>query len=119
MSGSTNIVDTIASTKAYDLIAELCLTEEQLKNNGYPRAGPAPGMAAIFTSQKAAPNNENDRYCRRCGKTFTLDHYDEECVDQCIYHPKSPAFRRGKFICGKSTLKFEFTGFIFGKIRFC
>lgn len=96
MSGSTNIVDTIASSKAYELIAELCLTEDQLKNNGYPRAGAKPGMASIFTSQKAAPNNENDRYCRRCGKTFTLDHYDEDCVDQCNYHNKSPGFRRGK-----------------------
>lgn len=102
MAGSTNVVDVIASSKAYNLIAELILSEDLLKNNGYPRPGAKPGQAIISTSQKATPNNENDRYCRRCGKTFTLDHYDDECVDQCNYHPKSPGFRRGKFCPNKS-----------------
>lgn len=78
------------------MIAELCLNDEQLKENGYPRSGNKPGMAAIFKAQKATPNNQNERYCRRCGKLFNFDHYDDECVDQCNYHPKSPGFRRGK-----------------------
>lgn len=97
ISGSSNIVDTLPSSKAYELIAELCLKEEQLRDNGYPRAGEKPGTAIICKAQSAVPNNERDRYCRRCGKTFTLDQYDEECIDQCNYHPKSPGFRRGNY----------------------
>lgn len=95
-SGSAYVIDTMASSKAYELIAELCMNEEQLQENGYPRSGTKPGMAIINKAQRAAPSNEQDRYCRRCGKTYTLDHYDDECVDQCNYHPKKPGFRRGK-----------------------
>lgn len=94
--GHGNIVDTVSSTKAYEMIVELCLTDEQLKENGYPRPGGKPGVAIIHKHQSATPANENDRYCRRCGKVYKLDEYDEECIDRCNYHPKSPGFRRGK-----------------------
>lgn len=93
--GSTNIVDNVASSKAYEMIAELCLNEQQLQENGYPRSGSKPGIALIFKKQGAAPANPEERYCRRCGKVFKLDEFDEECIDRCNYHPKSPGFRRG------------------------
>lgn len=88
------------------MIAELQLTEELLRVNGYPRPGKKPGMATIYKSQTAPPSNENDRYCRRCGKVFKLTHFDDECVDECNYHPKSPGFRRGKTM-KKIHLEFE------------
>lgn len=78
------------------MIAELCMTDDQLKENGYPRCGSRPGVAVIHKKQGAAPANPDDRYCRRCGKIFKLDEFDEECIDRCNYHPKSPGFRRGK-----------------------
>lgn len=77
------------------MIAELQLTEEQLRVNGYPRPGAKSGYAQIFKPQKGVTHNEDDRYCCRCGKLYRLDHYDEECVDQCNYHPRRPGFRRG------------------------
>lgn len=89
--GSSNIVDNVASSKAYEMIAELCMNDDQLKENGYPRCGARPGVAVIHKKQGAAPANPDDRYCRRCGKVFKLDEFDEECID----HPKSPGFRRG------------------------
>lgn len=95
--GSSNIVDTVASTKAYEMIAELCMNEEQLQENGYPRSGGKPGVAIIYKKQGAAPANPEERYCRRCGKVFKLNEYDDECIDRCNYHPKSPGFRRGNF----------------------
>lgn len=79
------------------MIAELCLTEEQLKENGFPRPGAKSGMATIHKPQNSVVTGENDRYCRRCGKLFKLSHYDDECVDQCNYHLKSPGYRRGGF----------------------
>lgn len=97
--GSSNVIDTVPSTKAYEMIAELHLNEDQLRENGYPRPGKKAGMATILKPQsRPATNNEMDRYCRRCGKLYRLDHYDEEHVDQCNYHPKSPGFRRGTFL---------------------
>lgn len=80
------------------MIAELCMNEEQLKENGYPRSGAKPGHALIHKKQSATPANAEQRYCRRCGQVFNLDEYDEECIDRCNYHPKSPGFRRGKSI---------------------
>lgn len=78
------------------MIAELCMTDEQLKDNGYPRCGAKSGHAVIHKKQCAQPANPEQRYCRRCGQVFNLDEFDEECIDRCNYHPKSPGFRRGK-----------------------
>lgn len=75
------------------------MKEEQMRENGYPRPGNKNGMAKIYKAPPAAPNSITDRYCRRCGKVFSLEHYDENAVDECNYHPKSPGFRRGKFCC--------------------
>lgn len=77
------------------MIAELQLTEEQLRENGYPRPGDKPGMAHMFKPQSGVAHNKNDRYCSRCGTMFNLEHFEEFCVDKCNYHAKRPGFRRG------------------------
>lgn len=74
------------------------MTEEQMRENGYPRPGSKNGMAKIYKAPPAAPNSITDRYCRRCGKIFSIEHYDEKAVDECNYHPKSPGFRRGTLL---------------------
>lgn len=78
------------------MIYDIRLTDALLQSNGFPRSGPLPGTAKIFTTNRATPNNESRRYCRRCGKEFSLDHFDENAIDQCNYHLKTPGFRRGK-----------------------
>lgn len=93
-----NIVDTVSGVKAHKMIYDIRLTDELLTTNGYPRPGPKPGTAKISKVAPVAPANKEDRYCRRCGKIFRLDHYDEPAVDQCNYHLKSPGYRRGTFI---------------------
>lgn len=81
------------------MIYDIRMTEDQMKECGYPRSkDDVPGMAKLYTSPPAMPNNENDRYCRRCGKIFRLEHFDEDSVDACNYHVKTPGFRRGKLI---------------------
>jgi len=96
---STCNLDKMSSEKAYELIYECILTEEQLKENGYPVAGDGRGKAIINKALKLKPRNENERYCSRCTKLFNLDTYDDyNVVDQCNYHPKRTGFQRGKII---------------------
>lgn len=97
ISTSNEPIDKLPGTKAYELVAECCMTEEQLVENGYPRPGPKPGTAIIKeTRTKVKPPNANERYCSRCSKLFDLSIYDEEAKDECNYHPKSTGYRRGK-----------------------
>ncbi|XP_059612326.1 RNA exonuclease 1 homolog isoform X2 [Phlebotomus argentipes] len=90
--------DSIASSKAYDLAAECILTEEQLKENGFPRPGNYKGHATIcktYQKHHLNPPNPDERYCSRCSKLFNISCYDYTRVDECNYHPKSTGFRRG------------------------
>lgn len=88
--------DRLPGDKAYDMIYELRLTEEQLVSNGYPRPGFIKGSAIISnTRTQIRPNNENERYCLRCSKVFDLSMYDSPAIDECNYHPKSTGYRRG------------------------
>ncbi|XP_055905651.1 RNA exonuclease 1 homolog isoform X2 [Eupeodes corollae] len=88
--------DRLPGDKAYDMIYELRLTEEQLVSNGYPRPGLLNGSAIISnTRTQIRRHNENERYCRRCSKVFDLSMYDSPAVDECNYHPKSTGYRRG------------------------
>lgn len=90
--------DTISGTRAYDLVAECCLTEPQLVENGFPRPGPRPGQAIIegvYKRDERKPRRESERYCQRCGKTFDISSYDKPAKDECNYHPKGTGYRRG------------------------
>lgn len=89
------ILDIVSTEKAYDLVAECTMTEEQLVQNGYPRPGECPGRATINAQRKAKSRHENERFCVRCSKQYHLDSYDESAVDECNYHPKGTGFRRG------------------------
>lgn len=90
--------DTISSSKAYEMVAECILDEEQLKENGFPRAGPKPGQAIVegfYRREQPKPRNEDERYCQRCGKLFNIASYDLPAKDECNYHPKGTGYRRG------------------------
>ncbi|GAB0096694.1 RNA exonuclease 1 homolog [Sergentomyia squamirostris] len=90
--------DTIASSKAYDLAAECILTDDQLRENGFPRPGGRKGQAKIsktYQKHSLKPTNPDERYCARCSKLFNISSYDYPAVDECNYHPKSTGFRRG------------------------
>uniref|UniRef100_A0A1I8PY30 Exonuclease domain-containing protein n=1 Tax=Stomoxys calcitrans TaxID=35570 RepID=A0A1I8PY30_STOCA len=95
LGGSGEPFDKLPSDKAYDMIYELRLTDEQLVNNGFPRAGTKPGTATIQCMKPMRRPNDTERYCSRCGKVFNLSIYEQECVDECVYHPKGTGYRRG------------------------
>lgn len=74
------------------------LTEDQLRENGYPRPAEQKGQASFYVPKKARPQNgkEGDYYCGRCHKVFNVDIYEERQVDLCNYHPKRSGYRRGQ-----------------------
>lgn len=88
--------DKLPGDKAYEMIYELRLKDEQLISNGYPRAGKRAGSAVITNWKPMRRPNDTERYCSRCSKVFNMSMYDEVCVDECNYHPKSTGYRRGK-----------------------
>ncbi|XP_055381056.1 RNA exonuclease 1 homolog isoform X2 [Condylostylus longicornis] len=91
-----NPFDRVSSEKVYEMISELCLNDEQLMKNGFPRPGAKRGTAIfhnIKPQTKAA--RENERICRRCSKTFNIAMYENEAIDECCYHPKGIGYRRG------------------------
>ncbi len=95
-SSSLTTIDNCSSTKAYKLVADCQLNEEQLRENGFPRASTRRGMAKMYTTKPSKPPLENERYCSRCSKVFVLDDYDDlHCVDMCNYHLKRSGYRRG------------------------
>ncbi|KAG5680050.1 hypothetical protein PVAND_009581 [Polypedilum vanderplanki] len=90
-------IDNCSSSQAYDLVADCLLTEQQLRENGFPRQTEIKGRAQFFTPKKAKPQNgrDDDYYCARCNKVFNVEIYDEVQRDLCNYHPKRSGYRRG------------------------
>ncbi|XP_030369608.1 RNA exonuclease 1 homolog isoform X2 [Scaptodrosophila lebanonensis] len=93
--GSGEPFDALSGEKAYKMVYELRLTEQQLVENGYPRPGVGRGTAVIKACRPNRRPNETERYCSRCGQIFNLNIYERKCVDLCNYHPKSTGYRRG------------------------
>lgn len=72
----------------YQNVAKLCMSDQQLKVNKYPRISENPGLAYIFHNALEILPNNTERKCSRCLKVFALNEYKKDCVNQCIYHPK-------------------------------
>ncbi|XP_017005894.2 RNA exonuclease 1 homolog [Drosophila takahashii] len=87
--------DALDAEKAYEMVFDLRLTDEQLVENGYPRPGEKRGTAVIRACRPNRRPNQSERYCSRCGKVFSLDIYEHQGFDMCNYHPKSTGYRRG------------------------
>lgn len=76
----------------YKSFAALKLTENQLREHGYPRPRPFNTcMATVYKPQAIGPN-----ICARCRRAFESDHYDKVRVRECNYHQRKMVCRRGK-----------------------
>ncbi|KAH8363513.1 hypothetical protein KR084_011091 [Drosophila pseudotakahashii] len=93
--GNGEPFDALDAEKAYEMVFDLRLTDEQLVENGYPRPGEKRGSAVIRACRPNRRPNQSERYCSRCGKVFSLDIYEHQGFDMCNYHPKSTGYRRG------------------------
>jgi RNA exonuclease 1 len=80
-------IDNCTGEQAYNLVSECVASEQQMKENGFPRATEIRGKAQFFVPQKARPQNarEGSFYCSRCHSIFNVEIYDERHVDLCGY----------------------------------
>nr|XP_007992855.2 RNA exonuclease 1 homolog isoform X2 [Chlorocebus sabaeus] len=72
----------------YSRLKEYLLTQDQLKENGYPFPHPErPGGAIIFTAEEKRPKDSSCRTCCRCGTEYLVSS-SGRCVrdEECYYH---------------------------------
>lgn len=85
--------------KLYSNIKKWILTEEQLKQNGFPRPHESgqKGRAIIYGQNKHKPPKGLFRTCCRCKKDYMVDKYGFASVkEECIYHPNNKYRIRGE-----------------------
>ncbi|XP_074669734.1 RNA exonuclease 1 homolog [Strix aluco] len=72
----------------YRLLEDYLLTEEQLKENNFPRPNPEKNGSAIFTGVvKSAGYDAFKRVCCRCGKVYAVTTSGEHTrKEECNYH---------------------------------
>uniref|UniRef100_A0A8C5P502 REX1, RNA exonuclease 1 n=1 Tax=Jaculus jaculus TaxID=51337 RepID=A0A8C5P502_JACJA len=81
-------VEDLKGTTLYSRLREYLLTQEQLKENGYPFPHPErPGGAVIFTAEEKKPKDSSCRICCRCGTEYLVSS-SGRCVrnEECYYH---------------------------------
>uniref|UniRef100_A0A2A4JST1 Exonuclease domain-containing protein n=1 Tax=Heliothis virescens TaxID=7102 RepID=A0A2A4JST1_HELVI len=85
--------------KLYNNIVKWVLTEEQLKQNGFPRPHESgqKGRAIIYGQNKQKPPKGFFRTCCRCKKDYMVDkHGFPAAKEDCIYHPNNKYRVRGE-----------------------
>uniref|UniRef100_A0A4X1VTR1 RNA exonuclease 1 homolog n=2 Tax=Sus scrofa TaxID=9823 RepID=A0A4X1VTR1_PIG len=81
-------VEDLKGAALYSRLKEYLLTEDQLKENGYPFPHPErPGGAVIFTAEEKKPKDSSCRVCCRCGTEYLVSS-SGRCVrdEECYYH---------------------------------
>ncbi|XP_045778911.1 RNA exonuclease 1 homolog [Maniola jurtina] len=85
--------------KFYNNIKKWILTEDQLKENGFPRphSSGVKGRAIIYGQNKQTPPKGYIRTCCRCKKNYTVDKKGFPTFkEECIYHPNNKYRVRGE-----------------------
>uniref|UniRef100_A0A8D2F567 RNA exonuclease 1 homolog n=1 Tax=Theropithecus gelada TaxID=9565 RepID=A0A8D2F567_THEGE len=81
-------VPSLSRAALYSRLKEYLLTQDQLKENGYPFPHPErPGGAIIFTAEEKRPKDSSCRTCCRCGTEYLVSS-SGRCVrdEECYYH---------------------------------
>ncbi|XP_046552109.1 LOW QUALITY PROTEIN: RNA exonuclease 1 homolog [Haliotis rubra] len=74
----------------YKRLSKYILTEEQLRENGYPRPSDQGGSHAKFYAERKEKDvilKQHEKNCARCGKRFIVfpnGNYNRE--EECVYH---------------------------------
>ncbi|XP_012921423.1 RNA exonuclease 1 homolog isoform X1 [Heterocephalus glaber] len=81
-------VEDLKGATLYSRLRDYLLTQEQLKENGYPFPHPErPGGAVIFTAEEKKPKDPSCRICCRCGSEYLVSS-SGRCIrdEECYYH---------------------------------
>lgn len=81
-------VEDLKGAALYGRLREYLLTEDQLRENGYPFPHPErPGGAVVFTPEEKRPKDPSCRICCRCGTEYVVSS-SGRCVrdEECYYH---------------------------------
>ncbi|NXV38071.1 REXO1 exonuclease, partial [Rissa tridactyla] len=86
-SGSLRAED-LTGAALYRRLKEYLMTEEQLKENGYPMPHPEkPGRAVLFTAEEKKTSDSSCRICCRCGTEYMVS-ASGNCIrkEECVHH---------------------------------
>ncbi|KAM7081326.1 RNA exonuclease 1 homolog isoform 3-T3 [Ciconia maguari] len=86
-SGSLRAED-LTGAALYRRLKEYLMTEEQLKENGYPMPHPEkPGRAVLFTAEEKKTIDSSCRICCRCGTEYVVS-ASGNCIrkEECVHH---------------------------------
>ncbi|KYO35996.1 RNA exonuclease 1-like protein isoform C [Alligator mississippiensis] len=86
-SGSLRAED-LTGSALYRRLKEYLLTEEQLKENGYPMPHPEKmGRAIVFTAEEKKTTDSSCRICCRCGTEYMVS-ASGNCIrkEECLHH---------------------------------
>ncbi|KAM6310881.1 RNA exonuclease 1 homolog [Podargus strigoides] len=86
-SGSLRAED-LTGAALYRRLKEYLMTEEQLKENGYPMPHPEkPGRAVLFTAEEKKTTDSSCRICCRCGTEYMVS-ASGNCIrkEECVHH---------------------------------
>ncbi|NXX76927.1 REXO1 exonuclease, partial [Urocolius indicus] len=86
-SGSLRAED-LTGAALYRRLKEYLMTEEQLKENGYPMPHPdKPGRAVLFTAEEKKTLDSSCRICCRCGTEYMVS-ASGNCIrkEECVHH---------------------------------
>ncbi|NXG80054.1 REXO1 exonuclease, partial [Baryphthengus martii] len=86
-SGSLRAED-LTGAALYRRLKEYLMTEEQLKENGYPMPHPEkPGRAVLFNAEEKKTIDSSCRVCCRCGTEYMVS-ASGNCIrkEECVHH---------------------------------
>uniref|UniRef100_A0A8C3N5M6 Uncharacterized protein n=1 Tax=Geospiza parvula TaxID=87175 RepID=A0A8C3N5M6_GEOPR len=86
-SGSLRAED-LTGAALYRRLKEYLMTEEQLKENGYPMPHPEKaGRAVLFTAEEKKVTDSSCRICCRCGTEYMVS-ASGSCIrrEECVHH---------------------------------
>ncbi|NXI54922.1 REXO1 exonuclease, partial [Chloroceryle aenea] len=86
-SGSLRAED-LTGAALYRRLKDYLMTEEQLKENGYPMPHPdKPGRAVLFTAEEKKTIDSSCRICCRCGTEYMVS-ASGNCIrkEECVHH---------------------------------
>ncbi|XP_009947505.1 PREDICTED: RNA exonuclease 1 homolog [Leptosomus discolor] len=86
-SGSLRAED-LTGAALYRRLKEYLMTEEQLRENGYPMPHPEkPGRAVLFTAEEKKTLDSSCRICCRCGTEYMVS-ASGNCIrkEECVHH---------------------------------